>query len=536
MKKMHLSRLLAVSSLALTALFTSCDPEPLKDAVADFSVIVGLEPIATTASVLLVDAATGELLTEPVQASFGGENGNPAIDLFSDPLNQLEVRGGVINFGLQNQLVPNENNPVNVELNLQARGYLPIQKNLDFFATGKNVYTLEMIALNNPPSGVEVKNETLGNTDNTGALMNDASIVLNENGDGEVSLLIPKDNRFRTASGEALTGALSAQVVFFNPDSEEAMNTLPDNLVANANDSALTVLSAVNLTITDNQGREAALIEPGKGKSAASSNDGSYVLNFVLNGNTYSGLQQILRLAFFSPTTAERVILYSTPQINQLPNGRVSLRYALNSGFFRSAALVFFSEQPCDSRLTINRNGHTGNLPVRVTERGFFRSFDLPAGQSIAQLRNITRGRKTVRVTLPNGNEERSIDFCATTNPQITLSAPPPSLIDAFIKVNLNCVDPDKNVRVTDIPAASILYREENAPSGTAWQLVSELQFDFDEDQGVLRGASGKVNSVEVGKSYDFKLTYDNTVEESSTLITGAQIEVDRTVSGDFCR
>ena len=52
----------------------SCDLTGLTDAVDDFSIVIGLEPINTSASVLITDAATGELVTRPLRVQFNGEN------------------------------------------------------------------------------------------------------------------------------------------------------------------------------------------------------------------------------------------------------------------------------------------------------------------------------------------------------------------------------------------------------------------------------------------------------------------------------
>ncbi|MDR9417390.1 hypothetical protein [Gracilimonas sp.] len=539
-KKIYSLALLGVLAVSLN----SCDFSGLTDAADDFGVLVELEPINTSVTVQLIDAATGEFISNNVTANFGGENSSDIIDIYSDPISQREVGDGILNFGIDNSVAPSESNPAQIQLRLQANGYLSAVKTISVADEGANNFTINMIKKSAPPSGVEIEEGVAGSADESGVTNEDINIELSNTTDnsGEEtgsSVEVAKGSMFTDQNGVALTGSLESSAIYYSPNEALAVEAVPDELVENVGDSAVTLLGAMDLTITDASGKIATNVQGGSGKIAANGNqlnDGSYILNFVLNGSTYRELQQLLRLAFISPTTAERVILYSNPQITNLPDGRVSLRYALNSEIFRSAALVYFSEQPCNSSLTFNRNGNEGIIPVRITERGFFRSADLQAGRNVLQLRNITRGSKTIRATLANDIYEESIDVCGTSNPTVDLPAPPAETIDsAIIEVGLTCPSGQK-ITVTDVPSASILYRRAGTEGqGKSWRTARNIQWNQNEDDnGRVEGGSFEISNVINGVNYDFIIKIDNENRKRTVTINGSTTSYTEQVA-DIC-
>jgi hypothetical protein len=198
-------------------------------------------------------------------------------------------------------------------------------------------------------------------------------------------------------------------------------------------------------------------------------------------------------------------------------------------------ALVYFSEQPCNPSLTINRNGNQGKLSVEISEKGFFRTNDLQANVSRLSLRNVTSGSKKITIKLPYTTFEQTVDLCATPNATIDLPTPPPALIDATIQVNVSCQEEKEKVRVTNIPAASIVYREEGAAPGTAWRVATDLSWDYNSTEQALTGGSCVISGVEVGKRYVLKITYDNNVEEATVPVSGTVVEYDETIDADIC-
>src|SRR6056297_723851 len=536
-------KLLRTLLLILIAFFavTSCDLTKIEDAVDNFSIVIGLEPINTSATVVITDAVTGELVNAKVETVFSGANGSDVIDMYSDPLQQAEVDNGVLNFGLSNDVEADENNPATVSLRMSAPGYLSVTRNVEISQVGDNAFTVSMIKRDNRPSGVELSDGSAGTTDENGVTSEDVTVTISStstatNEETGASVNIASGSVFIGSDGTPLTGTLRSEAVFYNADEPAAVSAVQGELLANSGDSVATMLGAVDISIKDSNGIEATSIQTsGSSAGKAGSDTGSYIVNFILNANTYSELTQVLRLAYISPTTAERFIIYTVPEVQELDNGRVELRYLLNSNIFRSMALVYFSEQPCNTGLTINRNGNEGTFGYEVFERGFYRSGDLQANSDRITLKNVTRGTKSIRIKLPHTTVEQSIDLCGTGNPAIELPAPPAALIDSEISATLSCTNPSEKVRVTDIPAASILYRESNHSPGTPWRVASNLTWNYDEGTQALTGGSFTATGVEAGTEYVFGVTYDDNFESTTLTIAGQQTAYTAVVDTDIC-
>ncbi|WP_439130558.1 hypothetical protein [Polaribacter sp.] len=529
---------LIICSISILVIY-ACDTKILEEAINNFGIVVGLEPINTSTTIIITDAKTGEIINAPVNVSFEGKNKNDIIDTFSDEVTELKIRGGIINFGVKNEIIPNEQNPVDVKLKLNADGFKETVKNISISELGNSNFTVSMVNISNPPNGIVFKSDNnIVSTSADGKINDPINISLSNldtdnNTETGVSFEFPKDYIFEGENGNPLVGELSINYSYYNPSDPKAINALPVELLENVNDSALVVVGATEISITDSSGNIAK--NQSKLKTSNKNNTGEYIVNFILNSNTYAELNQLLRLAYISPTTAERLIIYKTPEVTALEGGRVELRYLLNTNLFQHMALVYFSEQPCNVILQINRNGNNDKLTINITEKGFLRAIDLQSGISNVNLRNVTRGTKKINVTLPSGNFNENIDLCGTSSPSINLPAPSTNLIDATMTVILNCTNSGEKVRVTDLPNASILYRLEDAESGTPWRVATNLKWNFNSETQVLERASCKVSSVQIDKNYDFKVSYDGNIAEKTILIDGVSVTYNETVDGGFC-
>ncbi|WP_439129329.1 hypothetical protein [Polaribacter sp.] len=532
MNKLKKTLLLFVAIITMVA----CNTQIIENAIDNFGIVIGLEPINTSATIIITDAKTNETVNTDVQVKFEGNNANNVIDAFSDNMNETTINSGILNFGIKNAINPDSQNPIKVKLKLTAPGFKTTEKTISISDIGSSSYTVSMINLSNPPEGITIKEDNnIISTSSDGTINDDIaiSVVNQDNADNietGVRLEVKAGSTFEDENGNTLSGDLSFTTTYYNPSSNEAVKSISENLLENVNDSSLVVLGAVETKITDSNGNEF------KGKIKTNKkNTGEYIINFILNATTYSELQQVLRLAYISPTTAERFILYTVPEVSQLPNGRIELRYLLNGPLFRNMALVYFSEQPCNTNLMVNRNGNQGSLRVQIFEKGFNRSLDIQANTSTTSLKNIIRGAKTVRVELPHTTFQQNIDFCNTGSPSLELPSPPPATIDATVNVILSCENADEKVRVTDFPAASIYYRKANAPKGTAWRVATDLSWVFNSETQVMESASCKISAVEQGENYVFKVSYDGNLAQKTILINSTSVNYNETVDGSFC-
>jgi len=542
-----LNECLVGASVFFALFFTACNTTPLENAINSFNLVIELPKINTTSGIAIQNAESKELLDVPVTVTFTGEYSDKILDMYSDPINNVVINNGLLNIGLDNSIIPTEESPIVLTMEIIADGFIPSKKQIVLTQTGKLSHVISMVSREIPPPGVFIQ-ETISGMADKGEIIDSIYVSIEENGSEEntgIRVMFPVGSILEAEDGSAPTGAFQVNTTLFDAEEQEALAELNPDLIAPLNDSIVVIVSAVDLDLRDNSGRLITRVEPSLVAKTTDymgdnqSENASYILNFVLNSTTYSELQQLLRLAYIRPTTAERVIINTIPQVSSLPDGRVLLRYALNNEVFRQAALVYFSEQPIDIRLDFNRNGNEGKLPIILFEKGFTRNADLQAESNSLTLRNVTRGMKTVSIGLDyteGGRHEQIIEVGTESTFQIELPSPPATLIDVTVSVILVCTNPNEFVRLKDIPSSSLLYRLSNAPSGTAWRSAQNLTWDYDAETQSLRGGSANVYEVEIGSVYDFKFYYDSNMEKGSEEVTGEKMEYKLVIDSDVCR
>lgn len=550
----------------ITLLFCSlfitvgCNTTPLENAFKSFNIVIELPTINTSTGIMIQDAQTRELLSQPVTVRFVGHHADKVIDMYSDPISSVDVNGGILNIGLDNSVLPNEDQPVTLTMELLSDGYVSTTKQITFISIGQTSHAVSLMNRQTLPTGVVIQEANTGLAQ-SGQLIDSIFVSVKEIGSKEdisVSVTIPTGIRLKAEDGSLPSGSFQVNTLLYDAEEKMAVSEINPDLLMPYEDSILVMISAFDLEIRDNNGRlitdmesETSLKVANHGIKSSTSDESlfqtsqsisssqSYILNFILNSATYTELRELLRLVYISPTTAERVIFYTVPQVTLLENGQVQLRYLLRDSIMRNAALVYFSEQPTNIQVSVDRNGNEGKIPVMLSEKGFTRTADLLADKSTLSFRNVTRGQKNLEFLLDfmvDGTYQNTIEVGDETMFQVILPAPPQSLIDAKLRVNLVCANPDQYVRVTNIPAASLFYRIKSAPSGTAWRVAANLTWEYNSETQSLTGGSAEIHSVEQGAIYDFKLTYDGNIEEASIEITGPQMEHTETIDADICR
>ena len=136
-------RKIGAGVLLTAALLTigSCDFDAAKEAFDAFDVIVELEPINTVVAGLIVDANGNDLVEVDVTLRFAGTDAGAVIDMFSDPIQQQHVEGGLTSFGIQNSRVPSVNDPVILRVLAEAEGYMPGSATLQLDDVGQHQFT-----------------------------------------------------------------------------------------------------------------------------------------------------------------------------------------------------------------------------------------------------------------------------------------------------------------------------------------------------------------------------------------------------------
>ena len=121
----------------------------------------------------------------------------------------------------------------------------------------------------------------------------------------------------------------------------------------------------------------------------------------------------------------------------------------------------------------------------------------------------------------------------------ISLPAASSSLIDASLKVNLQCSNPDENPVVTDIPTATFYYRMAASDAGggyNPWRPTSDITFTQGSPIRFLTGGNTTLKGVVASKRYAMKLVYNDEVIEREVLINGALVEYTENLEEDICQ
>ncbi|SMO89158.1 hypothetical protein [Gracilimonas mengyeensis] len=535
MKRIKKISVLAIGLLAMMISVTSCDFGALNDAVDDFKVVIGLEPINTTSTVLLKDASTGELISRSVQVQFEGENGDDVIDVYSDPVDEDEVDGGILNFGIDNSVTPSETNPVRVRLIAEANGYVTTSKTVAIESEGANEFRIRMMRENDRPSGVNASTNNNASASDDGTV--EASYTVNANSsDGEsgTTVEVASGTRFVDADGNALTGQLRTRVTNYSPSDVSAMQAIPVDLV-DEEGNPIVVAGASQLRVTDANGRVASSAE----LTAKSKVDNHGPVSYTVRVPAASSLRVGEEVYVFGFNANGESIISAPYPVEELGNGNLGVVYTSSEVPFVTvvASLLTFATNTCSPLITVNRNGNNGAITGRVFGTGIVADLRIPQGVSSGSVEIVPATELTVELQTASGAVfTETVNICAQGGSYtVDLPAPPSNLIDATMEASLVCQNPDESVSVTDLPGASVLYRKTDAPQGAEWRVANNTEWDFDEENNALSGGSFDVQDVEQGAEYTFRITFDGETYERDVVVTGTTVTYEEVIESDIC-
>ncbi len=550
MKKYNLSTslkgILGVGMFSAILVTAGCDVSKLQDAADDFGVVIGLEEINTNSTVLLTDAKTGELIDQPVAVAYDGPNAGSVIDMYSDPVSSADFRGGVFNFGIDNELTPTAENPAHITLNLTANGYLSSSRNLFIADTGSNNFQISLVNLKNLPEGIKTQRKAQGTTNADGSTTQEIDIEVNtdESGDPDagMSMRIAQGTTFKDAEGNTLKGKLRSESHFFDPGDSNALSALPQDEIVDEEGNSYAMAGASMINIIDENGKSAASAVSLNSKISSSSvmeEHGAFEVEFAvpkeLEGENYN--YQLIAYDGSKPVVVEPTASHSKIR------GDNSIQFHSRYRYFRFGwypRWVYFVYRPptCTGEIAVNRNGNEGYLRYQTYTYGRVNYGYIYPTRNNSFIYNIRRGAwSNVTIYSGNGNNPVQVthNFCSSGRLTVNLPAPPPQLIDSHISAQLACENPNDRLRVTNIPSASVTYRKTNAPLGTPWQVGTNLRWKYDSGQQVLTGGSFRANGVERNEQYRFKISFDGKYYERDITVTGPQVTFTRELDSGIC-
>jgi hypothetical protein len=551
----------------------SCDITKLQDAIDDFGVVVELEPINTTATVLVSDEASRQLIRIPVSVTFEGQNGGDVIDLYSDPMPNLTLNSGILTFGLRNQVTPSQTSPATVRVRLEANGYLPKTETFTISNDGASTFFATMIKISAPPAGLETASASAGSADASGATTAPITFEVESTGGEEQEQMgggieVDQGTVLVDASGQRLSGALTASITYVHPDEQGAMSIVPVEFTQNVADSVVNLLGFVEASIRDASGRIAEGVEGDAASKAFGANEANvsqFRKEFRLPAQTWNRDRANIRIISRLRNNNNRIIIRRSPdRVRAMPGNQVGILYSIPSNVNpKVAALVRVNPQiGCNMRVNFNRNGNRGVFRLTVLSRGIFRDNILQGNQSVALFDNLPPEPVRMAIRLPNGRvinrviqnpcsgrsakDAGFIDYVSnddddprplpTVEQDVALDPPPPAEITTNVQATVGCRVSGQLLRITSVSGAAIAYRRQGTQD--EFVIADNINFIYTPQNNPthLTGATLTLESVTDGAVYDYEFILDSKVEHRGTAtVTGATTNISITVDISAC-
>lgn len=580
------------SLIVIAGLVNSCNLTPLEDAIDNFAIVIELPEIETELSFQIIDATTKELIEQPVEVMFfGGPSGdNTVIDMYSDEITDFSTNTGFMNVGLENGTSISASSPLLMGIKLTASGYKDQTTSIEVRKNGLSYYVVEMIPLFNPPVGVSIVNQTLDNVVTDGVLTENLSFTTSESSGPTITTVgfdLPTGTVLKDINGTPLSGQLSAEVVIYNTSVPEVMSLISPTLFQDEEDSTRIIYGVWETKVMDQSGRVATSMElPAAFKygscglvTTISSGCAKQLPDFMtappFNGNPLFQ-NPLWWFGTPSPTPPTPIITFEFEPLASLPSW-TQPSYGWLEGFdfeacvLGSSTLTSPQNPSCsgnspsrtttvtqkteakDITVNIDRNGHTSPLRVTLTSKGGLSdAVELVDESSVefgATHAPVTDQDYTVKVqiaALPGDVITKTISRSEYESGEVTITLPiaEVSLLDAPLKVNLQCSNPDENPTISDIPTASLYYRLSEAEAGDGfnpWRPTTKIEFTQGSPVRFITGGTTTLKGVLPTKNYEFKLVYNDEVitREADVIPTpagGGTVEYTENLSDDLCQ
>lgn len=526
----------------------ACDITGLQDSIDNFALVIALEEINTGSSILFTDATTGELINTTVNVSFEGQNGSDVIDMFSDPITEVEVEESIVVFGIDNSVIPTIENPATIKLRLEADGYLPVVKTVEITDTGISDFNLTMVNENDKPEGIkDISASATTNTD--GTLASDLEVMSGDTTTATFNsrITIPEGTVFEDANGNTLTGNITAEMTYYDPSESSALDNLPfdADLFSSDVNSVTMFLGVSSITVTDQQGKIASkMYSYGKNKeklvTPALTLVNSVITDVDLSGAVISVPDENGLTTINSSTTCSSgrcTTVSSDISLAKKPAKGQSMKN-LDSQTIIAITVTLPVIPPAFktyNQLIINHNGWTGNLGY------YYRASGQNAESENAVRLSEGADQTTLSTSLKFFDDAGKKNFIIVSRPvqqSYEFSTPLPSgntltislpqrpagnYIDTTIDVELKCTNPDEKLSLTSIPLIGSWYRK---AGDDAWASTSRPTWNYDKEEQELKGGSITLRSTLQGADYELWIHYDGKSEKRIINISGTTIKI----------
>ena len=256
-----------LGTLALTLLFVvsgfDCDcNKSVGPESEEVNTLPTLEEMKSSVSVAVNDAAKGSPISlsgnDDVILKITGASSNLIYNTMNEKKSLFSGKKGVFSFYVKASTFP-----VTLTLVSQSEGYITSGKTVDV-GLGSNMFTIEMVKINEPPQSVAVVEEKI-TTDTNGEIQNSITIETPKKSatSGKTIVEIPAQTIIRDENGSPLTGNINTVVTYHDNLDEEALSTFPggfsvdENTQGEAQQGILVSGGFTAVEMTDDEGKKA---------------------------------------------------------------------------------------------------------------------------------------------------------------------------------------------------------------------------------------------------------------------------------------
>ncbi len=175
---------------------------------------------------VFIDSKTNEQVSPVVTIS--GKNADKIYNNLGEKLSSYETVKGMIDLMVDPHVIDTnkiESEPIVFNVTANLSGYGSVTQKIVINSSVLKDVVIPMINLSSPPEGVSVSVvDNFVTTGSDGKTKQKATIQMNS---GSQVVEIPAGTLLKDVNGAPLTGQIKAQVIYYNPTSNEAQNNIP---------------------------------------------------------------------------------------------------------------------------------------------------------------------------------------------------------------------------------------------------------------------------------------------------------------------
>lgn len=535
----RIARRLAALLLVLVVA-AGCDFGAAEDAVDDFAVLVGFPSLTTIVNLQVIDASSGGPVAQEVHVAFEGDDAAAVVDVYSDPLSDLQVQEGFASFAIDSTRRPSPERPARITLRATAEGYIAASTAVRLTREGTATRVLRLTPTNaeKAPPGAAGRRTSVGiRADGTTGRTVDVSAGPTVEGPegAQGRLVLPEGTALRTADGTPLQGQATLDLSVLD-NSPEAQALLPVAARTIEGGGRRQIRGAVRFRVADAGGRVAGQFGVAGGDTTTVTArlptlDGQVGTPTVTLVDPESGTARTVALSGGSTPQARgpqpkqkgtvTFRLVDKEVLVMAADGATATldRASFSEGFF--AAVGLDPQETCTPQgtLVLDPNGQDGPVGLRASGSGFAvdASVDIPDPQSSFSISvsSLLGGEipdvGPVSLTLRTPDDQKTsttVDLCSGTE-TVMLPAPAPDRIDATVRVVPNCPPGERLPISPPFDGYSVAYRLGGSTGPYRTVPNENIAFDTSEDNlQTVTAALVPVSNVVPAANYDFVATF----------------------------